>query len=107
MDRVLTINDWWDGPVIGLATYNGGICIYSRIFDIPADEYRDEYFLTPIDDVEVNTIKTEWNDWCEACSKNNLDSFYKKYMNSHSITQVLDTSIKKNMYRKKLHFLAA
>ena len=23
MDKVLTINDWWDGPVMGLATYNG------------------------------------------------------------------------------------
>ena len=42
MDKVLTINDWWDGPVMGLATYNGVICIYIRVFDVPEDEYLDE-----------------------------------------------------------------
>jgi len=104
MDKVLTINDWWDGPVTGLATYNGVVCIYIRIFDISIDEYGNEYFLTPIDDAEVEMIMSEWNEWCAACSKNDLDSFYKKYRNNHSIDQVLENKSGKNKYRKKAAF---
>lgn len=104
MDKVLTINDWWDGPVIGLATCNGVICIYIRIFDIPTDEYGDEYFLTPIDDAEAEMIMGEWNEWCAACSKNDLDTFYKKHLNNHSIDQILENSSEKNKYRKKATF---
>ena len=104
MDKVITINDWWDGPVIGLATYNGMICIYFRVFDIPTDEYEDEYFLTPIGDAEAEQIMNEWTEWCAACSKNNLDAFYKKYLNHHAIHQVLERSGKKNTYRKKAAF---
>ena len=104
MDKVLTINDWWDGPVSGLATYNEVICIYVRVFDIPTDEYEDEYFLTPIDDAEVKMIMEEWNEWCTACSKNDLGSFYKKYLDHHSINLVLEKSSEKNKYRKKAGF---
>lgn len=104
MDRVLTINDWWDGPVMGLATYNGVICIYIRIFDIPEDGYLDEYFLTPTNDAEVEMIMNEWNEWCVAHSKNNLDSFYKKYLHNHSIDRVLEKSCEKNKYRKRAIF---
>jgi len=73
MDKEITIDDWWDGPVIGLATYDDVICIYHRIFDTQIDDYGDEYFLTPIDDAEVEMLMDEWNEWCVACSKNTLD----------------------------------
>ncbi len=104
MDKVLTINDWWDGPVMGLATYNGVICIYIRVFDVPEDEYLDEYFLTPINDAEVEMIMNEWNEWCVAYSKTNLDSFYKKHLHNRSIDRVLEKSCEKNKYRKRAIF---
>ena len=104
MDKVLTIDDWWDGPVIGLTTYNGMICIYFRIFDIQIDEYCGDYFLTPIDDSEAKMIMEEWNEWCMACSKNELDLFYKKHLNDHSIKKILETSNERNKDRKKAVF---
>jgi hypothetical protein len=106
MDNVLTISDWWDGPVMGLATYNDVICIYSRVFDIPEpeDEYLDEYFLTPISDAEVKMIMNEWNEWCVACSKNDLDSFYKKYQHNHALHRVWEKSCEKDKYRKRATF---
>lgn len=46
--KVITINCWWDGPIYGLAHYNGIVCIYERIFDEIKDDWNDEYYLTPI-----------------------------------------------------------
>ena len=43
MEKVITIFDWWDGPLCGLASYKGSICIYERIFDEIRDEWSDEY----------------------------------------------------------------
>ncbi len=104
MDKVITIHDWWDGPVIGLATYDDVICIYHRIFDTQIDDYGDEYFLTPIDDAEVEMLMDEWNEWCVACSKNTLDAFYEKYLNNRLINQILEKYSEKNKYRKKAIF---
>ena len=104
MDRVLTINDWWDGPVTGLATYNDRICIYDRIFDSSTDAYGDEYFLTPIGDAEAETIINEWKAWCAACSKNDAETFYKKYPHNQGIDRILEKSGGKNQYRKKAVF---
>lgn len=32
MDTVFIIDDWCDGPVLGLATYKSQMCIYEQIF---------------------------------------------------------------------------
>ena len=75
-----------------------------RVFDVPEDEYLDEYFLTPISDAEVEMIMNEWNEWCVAYSKTNLDSFYKKYLHNRSIDRVLEKSCEKNKHRKRAIF---
>lgn len=49
MEKVITISEWWDGPLRGLAYYNGDVCIYERFFDEAEDEWSDDYYLTPID----------------------------------------------------------
>lgn len=31
-EKVITIHNWWDGPLTGLAYYHNILCIYERIF---------------------------------------------------------------------------
>ena len=66
MDRVITIYDWWDGPLRGLATYKEFICIYERIFDEGKDDWSNEYYLTPINEDTVNLLLKDWAAWCET-----------------------------------------
>lgn len=104
MEKVITINNWWDGPLLGLANYNGLVCIYEKIFDETIDEYIDEYYLTPIDDYEKDEIMLEWKKWCNAFLSGNSDSFYQEYLNNDSISKALINSNSKRKYRKKARF---
>lgn len=70
MDKVLTLNDWWDGPRLGLATFNNEICIFECIFSETDDDYTDLYHLTPIEEKKVNLILTDWNLWCKEVPLN-------------------------------------
>ena len=36
---VLWITNWWDGPVEGMASFDGRDCWFTAIFDEEADEY--------------------------------------------------------------------
>jgi len=65
MEKVMTIFDWWDGPLYGLTTFDGSVCIYERIFDESMDDWSSEYYLTPIDDDSVDLLLRDWNIWCE------------------------------------------
>jgi len=47
-DRVLTVNEYYDGPRLGVAQPNGVPYIYEAEFDHSTDEYGDTYFLSPI-----------------------------------------------------------
>lgn len=47
--RVHTINDYYDGPRLGVADLAGEPHIYESIFDYAEDEYSDRFWLMPID----------------------------------------------------------
>lgn len=64
MDRVLTLDNWWDGPLLGLCTFNGEYCVYERVFSEPEDEYTDFYYLTPVSDTDARKILDNWREWC-------------------------------------------
>ncbi len=104
MEKVITIHNWWDGPLVGLAYYNGLVCIYERVFDEDLDEYIDEYYLTPITDDEKNEIMTEWQEWYNAYSKGDLELYYKKYLENNSIDRIVNNSKLRRTYRKKAKF---
>ena len=36
---IVWVDDWWDGPVEGMATYQGRDCWFRAIFDTEADEW--------------------------------------------------------------------
>jgi hypothetical protein len=62
-DRVLTINDYYDGPRLGVAELNGVPHIYEAEFDHSTDEYGDMYFLTPIDADLLSLLLEDWDIW--------------------------------------------
>jgi len=65
MEKVLAIFDWWDGPLQGLATFEGSVCFYERIFDEDEDEWSGDYYLTPLDDASVRRLLRDWDIWCK------------------------------------------
>lgn len=65
MDRVLTIDDWWDGPLLGLCTFGGEYCVFERVFSEEMDDWSDEYRLTPIDEAAARKISENYQRWCE------------------------------------------
>ena len=104
MEKVITINAWWDGPLIGLAYYNDRICIYDRVFDEDLDDYIDEYNLLPITETEKDMIMAVWKKWCDAVNNNDLDGYYKEYGGDDFIFKVLMNSDNKTISRKKARF---
>jgi hypothetical protein len=63
MDRVLTVNDFYDLPRVGIAELNGVPHIYEGIFDESLDEYSDTYYLSPIDQDLLLLALEDWEIW--------------------------------------------
>ncbi|WP_150119747.1 hypothetical protein [Collimonas pratensis] len=63
MNRVLTVNDFYDGPRRGVAEFNGVPHIYEAEFDHSSDEYGDTYFLSPIESNLLALVIEDWEIW--------------------------------------------
>lgn len=59
-DRVFTINDYYDGPRLGIAEVDGLPHIYEAEFDHSSDEYGDTYFVSPIDAELMSLVLEDW-----------------------------------------------
>lgn len=103
MEKVITIIDWYDGPLCGLTTFEESICIYERIFDEAGDDWSNEYYLTPIDHDSVKLLLREWNIWCKKiqtgdyfdnCSSDNKDLY----------SNIVESSTQKRVYRRSAVF---
>ena len=103
MVKVITINDWWDGPKLGLACFNGLVCIYERLFDEAADDWSDIYFLTPIDSEAEKRILIQWEAWCNAVKSNTINKYFENGTNSVINTE-LHNSPKYHMCKCKAKF---
>lgn len=104
MDKIITINDWFDGPKSGLAQYNGEVCIYQRIFDEAMDDWSNEYYLIPINKQEEALIMTEWEEWCSTVDSGELDSYYAAHLGKHHIDSIIKNSDGRVKYRKTAVF---
>jgi hypothetical protein len=69
-DRVHTVNDYYDGPCLGIADVDGVPHIYEREFD-SSDEYDDTYFVSPVDESLLALVLEDWEIWLrwESASK--------------------------------------
>ncbi len=72
-DRILTMNDYYDGPRLGVAELEGVPHIYEAEFDRSSEEYGDTYFLSPIDPSLLALVLEDWEIWLrwEAAHKRN------------------------------------
>ncbi|QDZ29346.1 hypothetical protein [Noviherbaspirillum sp. UKPF54] len=62
-ERVLTVNDYYDGPRLGIAEVNGIPHIYEAEFDHSTDEYGDTYFVSPVSDELLALVLEDWAIW--------------------------------------------
>lgn len=65
MDKVLTMNDWWDGPLLGLCTFGSEYCVFERVFSEEKDDYTNDYYLTTVDENAAQEIISDYHQWCE------------------------------------------
>jgi hypothetical protein len=62
-ERVFTVTDYYDGPVQGIANYQGEPHFYESIFDEANDEYSKLFRLTPLDAETFHLAMEDWNIW--------------------------------------------
>jgi hypothetical protein len=62
-DRVLTVNDYYDGPRLGVAELHGVPHIYEAEFDHSTEEYGDTYYLSPIGSDLLELVLEDWEIW--------------------------------------------
>lgn len=103
MDKVITIFDWWDGPLCGLATYQECTCIYERIFDAAKDDWSNEYYLTPIEEETANSLLEEWSAWCETVRNKELSDYYS-LSNNALYHNAVEAAVQKRVYKKAAAF---
>jgi hypothetical protein len=69
INRVLTVNDYYDGPRLGVAEFNGVPHIYEAEYDHSSEEYGDTYFLSPIEQSLLALVLEDWEIWTRWHSK--------------------------------------
>ena len=62
-DRVHTVNDYYDGPRLGIADVDGVPHIYEAEFDYSTDEFGDTYFVSPVDENLMALVLEDWEIW--------------------------------------------
>ena len=62
-DRVYTVNEYYDGPKLGVADYRGKPHIYERQFDTDKDDYSERFLLSPIDPELLALLLEDWKIW--------------------------------------------
>jgi hypothetical protein len=62
-DRILTVNEYYDGPRLGIAELDGVAHVYEAEFDHSTDEYGDTYFLSPVEPELLALVLEDWEIW--------------------------------------------
>lgn len=101
MEKVLTITDWYDGPVKGLALYNKQIVIFERIFSEEIDEYTKDYYLTPVSEEDCKRIMIFWNNWCVYV----CNGYYGEFNENNPMNEILNRSTNLHLYKKEGQFI--
>ena len=62
-DRVYTVNDYYDGPRLGIADVDGVPNVYEAEFDHSTEEYGDTFFVSPVDEGLLALVLEDWEIW--------------------------------------------
>lgn len=60
---VFTVTDYYDGPVRGIANYQGRPHFFESTFDESKEEYSDLYQLTPLEERTFLMAMEDWEIW--------------------------------------------
>jgi hypothetical protein len=72
-EQVHTVEKYWDGPLQGVADFEGQPRIYERQFSEAEDEFTDRYWLTPIEPDLLSLVVEKWSihlRWQDARHRN-------------------------------------
>jgi hypothetical protein len=61
--RILTENEYYDGPVFGIAEFRGAPHVYERQWDPALDEYGEFFLLSPIEPDLLDLVMEDWEIW--------------------------------------------
>ena len=62
-ERVHTVHDYYDGPVFGVADYDGKPHVYDREWDASADDFGPRYRLAEIEPELLVPVLEDWELW--------------------------------------------
>jgi hypothetical protein len=62
-DKVYTVNNYYDGPELGIAEYRGKPHIYEKQFDTEADDQMDRFLLSEIEPALLALVLEDWEIW--------------------------------------------
>jgi hypothetical protein len=62
-DQIYTVEDYWDGPREGFATFEGRPHHYKSIFDESEDDWTQTFRLTPIEPDILPLVLEAWGIW--------------------------------------------
>jgi hypothetical protein len=62
-EPVHTVNDYYDGPRLGIADVDGVPHIYEAEFDHSSEDYGDTYYVSPIDEGLLALVLEDWEIW--------------------------------------------
>lgn len=68
-ERIYTIEQYWDGPILGVANFEGRPHVFECLFDDKRDEWSERYALSPIDEELLGLILEKqkiWRRWQKA-----------------------------------------
>tara|TARA_R110002073_G_scaffold335466_1_gene527516 strand:- start:146 stop:559 length:414 start_codon:yes stop_codon:yes gene_type:complete len=81
-EKVYTVNDYWDGPIEGVADYQGKPHKFKLLFDKNEDQYSTDYELQKISTKEFKLILQSWSLWIKW---NNKEGKTKEEFDSHPV----------------------
>src|SRR5204863_2880073 len=62
-EMVYTVNDYWDGPRVGVADVNGKPHYFECIFDEASDDWTDRFWLREIEPAIFQLVLEDWKIW--------------------------------------------
>ena len=62
-ERVRTVTDYYDGPVRGIADFQGSPHLYEAEWDEQGEEYSSTFLLSPLSDDAVRLMLEDWDIW--------------------------------------------
>src|SRR5687768_23613 len=59
-EKVHTVSDYWEGPILGVADVDGVPHLYEKVFSEEENDYIDRYRVMPIDQQLYSLLMETW-----------------------------------------------